>query len=126
MNLPYGKKVADYYIDGLKDDDKIGLAQAASSSMGDLFVTCPTVLFGSMAAKWGINNNVYAYVLAESPTNSFFEKNDTSVIWRGVCHGEDLLYLFGAPLRDGQQWPEKDKELSRNFIKVWTTFAKTG
>lgn len=44
--------------------------------------------------------------------------------WMGVCHGEDVFYLFGKPFLDSSD--EYEKRLSQDMIEAWTLFAKTG
>lgn len=45
----------------------------------------------------------------------------------GVCHGDDVLYLFGFPLRlRGIVFTDADVKLSTDMIHAWTTFAWTG
>jgi carboxylesterase type B len=130
VDSDFTQKVAEFYIskDDLKDEDKVKLAQAIAASMGDLFLTCPTVNFGSWAAKWNKNNRVYSYMLAKQPTYSFYKKSTPN--WEGVCHAEELFYLFGTPKReswpDEQCWPLDDKQMSSQFIQSWASFATNG
>ena len=44
-----------------------------------------------------------------------------------MCHGDDVLYLFGFPIRlRGIVFTEADYKLAMDMIQAWTTFAKTG
>ena len=43
--------------------------------------------------------------------------------WLGVCHGSDIIYLFGL---DHTRKYEEDYKLSREMMHAWTSFAKTG
>jgi carboxylesterase type B len=125
----FAQKIADFYISKeLKDGDKVKLAQAIAASLGDFLLTCPTINFGWWAAKWNKNNKVYAYMLAKQPTYSFWKKSNPN--WEGVCHAEELLYLFGVTKRESwpekKSWPLDDKQMSSEFIKSWASFATTG
>ena len=42
--------------------------------------------------------------------------------WMGVCHADDLFYLFSIP---DQKTTEED-QLSRDMIKAWANFARHG
>lgn len=49
----------------------------------------------------------------------------------GTVHGEDLPYIFGAPLVDGfshfpQNYTKSEIALSEAVIIFWTNFARTG
>lgn len=45
----------------------------------------------------------------------------------GVCHGDDIVFLFGFPIRiRGIVYSEVDYQQSLDMIKTWTNFAKTG
>lgn len=47
--------------------------------------------------------------------------------YMGVCHGDDVMMLFGFPLRlRGIVFTEDDYAVARDMINAWTTFAKTG
>lgn len=49
----------------------------------------------------------------------------------GTVHGEDLPYIFGAPLVDGlshfpQNYTKSETALSEAVMIYWTNFARTG
>lgn len=49
----------------------------------------------------------------------------------GTVHGEDLPYIFGAPLVDGfshfpQNYTKSEMALSEAVMIYWTNFARTG
>ena len=46
--------------------------------------------------------------------------------WMGVCHAEDVIYLFGLPLRLRDIFTAEETKLSYDMIMAWTEFAKTG
>ena len=83
---------------------------------------CPTMLFGQrMARDYGKSNKFYSYRLdkrsaAAGKFGCLFE-------WMGVCHGQDIAYVFDNPAIKSS--PE-DLKLSHEMMKAWTNFAKTG
>ena len=51
--------------------------------------------------------------------------------WSGGVHGDELPYIFGAPLVGGlspfpSSYNSFEKELSKFMMRKWTNFAKTG
>ena len=96
---------------------------AISDVYGDYKIVCPTILFGEEMAKLSPNHHYYTYRLMQPLTTiSVFNCQD----WMGVCHGEDVVYLFGIPLRFRLIFTKDETKLSKDMIKAWTEFAKTG
>ena len=51
--------------------------------------------------------------------------------WSGGVHGDELPYIFGAPLVGGlspfpSSYNAQEMELSKYMMKMWSNFAKTG
>lgn len=75
------------------------------------------------------NDNVYMYKFAYQGKMNFFKRY---IRYRGdgVCHGDELGYLFTAPqifyfgLRLKQRSPETI--VKNRMVKMWTSFAKNG
>lgn len=45
----------------------------------------------------------------------------------GVLHGDEMEYIFGDPLSNtALNYTESERQLSRNMMKYFTDFAKTG
>lgn len=94
---------------------------AISDVFGDYHLVCPTILFGEQVAKTlGSKHHFYTYRLVQ-PLKHYVQCHG----WMGVCHAEDVLYLFGMPLRKPSLEPS-ETQLSRDMIESWTSFAKTG
>ena len=56
---------------------------------------------------------------------------DTYPRWAGGVHGDDMTYVFGAPLTDGidpftSTFTRSEKMLTEAIMRYWTNFAKTG
>ncbi|KAH9387905.1 hypothetical protein TYRP_009105 [Tyrophagus putrescentiae] len=119
------EEVAEFYTKGLKEEDKDAIRQAVAYAFGDFHIACPTVLFGEYYGRFTAADRVYAYRVVQPPAIPVFLKCRNS--WMGVCHGDDVLFLFGFPLRlRGIVFTEEDYKLSVDMITAWTTFAKTG
>ena len=120
----YGSSVADFYVNGLKDSQKDLLRKAVGYGFGDYHIACPTVLFGRLYALYNKANRAFAYRLTHPPAIPVFPLCHG---WMGVCHGDDVLILFGFPIKlRGITFTEDDYRLSVDMIKTWSTFAKTG
>ncbi|XP_070581595.1 acetylcholinesterase-like [Ptychodera flava] len=46
--------------------------------------------------------------------------------WAGVCHGEELSFVFGVPFKEGGNRTAADKALSETMMSLWANFARTG
>lgn len=46
----------------------------------------------------------------------------------GVCHGDEMIYLFAFPFpgQDPSTLNDEELELSKKMVKAWTNFVKTG
>ncbi|KAL3846881.1 hypothetical protein ACJMK2_017833 [Sinanodonta woodiana] len=78
-----------------------------------------------MAQEHSRHGDTYLYVFAHSTSSENYPE------WVKGAHGEELPYIFGAPLVDGispfpQQYTSSEKILSQTMMRFWTNFAKTG
>ncbi|XP_070581596.1 acetylcholinesterase-like [Ptychodera flava] len=46
--------------------------------------------------------------------------------WAGVCHGDELTYIFGLPFKEGENYTDTDRAMSDTVMSLWANFAKTG
>lgn len=117
-------RIARHYTENLTDGAKDDLRKAVANALGDFALVCPTFLFGEAVGRQVATRggHVYAYRLAHGDT--------LCRGWMGVCHGEDLPFVFGWPLADSSLssyfFDDDDKALSRAMIRAWSDFAKTG
>ncbi|KAI7692650.1 hypothetical protein SSS_06097 [Sarcoptes scabiei] len=45
----------------------------------------------------------------------------------GVCHGDDIILMFGFPIKlEGLVFTKEETQLSEDMITAWVKFAKTG
>lgn len=101
-----------------------GLYDFASSAyigfrdaIGDMLFNCPTKLFADIfTAKGG---HAFYYVLAHRPSFS---------VWNSptATHSDDVSLVFGVPFMFPNISHESERRLSKQLIRMWTTFAKTG
>ncbi|XP_033122600.1 cholinesterase 2-like [Anneissia japonica] len=92
---------------------------ATDEWIGDYNIKCPVYNFGLDYAAHD-NSKVHAYYFTQRPKNSPWHE------WMGAIHGEEIAFVFGQPLQDGQNFTEEEKGLSKKMMKLWATFAKSG
>ncbi|XP_052783735.1 neuroligin-4, Y-linked-like isoform X2 [Mya arenaria] len=78
-----------------------------------------------MAQEHSKVNDTYFYSFAYSTQSEDFPQ------WSGGVHGDELPYVFGAPLVGGlspfpSTYTSQEVELSKFMMRMWTNFAKTG
>lgn len=66
-----------------------------------------------------------AYILVQDPKVSL-EPVCTLDKEYGVCHEDDLIFIFGQPVGNPKAYSQDDQEMSRLMMKIWTEFAETG
>lgn len=44
----------------------------------------------------------------------------------GVIHAEEIAYVFGEPLNTTKSYTEDEKQLSKQIMRYWANFARTG
>ncbi|XP_075675802.1 cholinesterase-like [Dermatophagoides pteronyssinus] len=121
---PTAKKITDFYMKQLNeksnfDDIRIIIADV----FGDYHLVCPTMLFGEYFSR-GLNSSIntfYSYRLMLPLSSGPFRCKG----WEGVCHAEDIIYLFHVPI-DPKTYTKQEIQLSNDMIYSWTKFAWTG
>ncbi|KAL3846951.1 hypothetical protein ACJMK2_017891, partial [Sinanodonta woodiana] len=78
-----------------------------------------------MVQEHSKHSDTYLYIFSYSTASENYPK------WVKGAHGDELPYIFGAPLVDGTspfplQYNTAEKSLSENMMRLWTNFAKTG
>lgn len=64
-------------------------------------------------------------------TFSYPGRMDNFPKWANGIHGDEMAFVFGAPLTDGNEpftsvFSKTDKALAETVLRYWTNFAKTG
>ncbi|CAG2121600.1 unnamed protein product, partial [Medioppia subpectinata] len=87
-------KVFDHYLKGVDTTNSSKLKAVLSALYGDLVFTCPTYLFAKHVAESRQNVKWYG--------SMFGDTGDA------VCHGADIAFVYGNPLRNPQQFSETE------------------
>ena len=115
----FGLSAINYqYTNWLDPDDQLANILALDAAVGDFHFTCNVNKFQNVYASAG--ENVYAYYLTERYISNAWPQ------WMGVLHGDDIIFVFGEPLKPGLNYTEHERDLSIKMMKYWTNFAKTG
>ncbi|CAG2119629.1 unnamed protein product [Medioppia subpectinata] len=119
------QKVTEHYLKGVNTSDTAALRTAFSALMGDLILGCPTYLFAKRFAQTvKESQSVYFYELLYA-SKWFAKIGGCDLKTMGICHGMDVVYVFGLPLL----YPDQDIEdiwYSNVVMKMWTKFAADG
>jgi len=105
---------------------------SASEVHGDAGYACPTFNFTWTWATQNITEPVYIYQMSYAPAVSIYQLyNVTQARWLGATLEEDLLFTVGMAfvpelVAQGFNPPDRERELSVQFMKYWSNFAKTG
>lgn len=75
-----------------------------------------------------VKNDIYLYKFAHRGVASFTEIFGDPFNDYGVCHADDLQYLFpvGDSLFPEKKPDEADKEMAKHITTLWTNFAREG
>ena len=123
-------------------------------SYGDLYVYCPSLFLAESYSKFleavaGESKEGKEENEAMHQSHSVRRSNGKKNVWMylkesrmsskpynkkcpGVCHGEEIPYVFGHPFLfsssndKGNKYSEADKHLSLEIMKMWTDFARDG
>ncbi|CAG2106965.1 unnamed protein product [Medioppia subpectinata] len=112
-------KVVAHYLRDIDTGNPGALIRAFGRLYGDLLLDCPTYLF---AKRWAVRseNAVYFYRFSfQSRGFEMFGCDDNT-----ICHGADITYVFGEPVRTATAFREIDYDFSLDVMKIWTNFAK--
>lgn len=101
----------------------INTRDATMEMIGDAQFVAPLVRAGDLLSVGNVN--AYFYVFEHQIAHEDFPPR------LGCFHGEEVPYVFGAPLVDElahfrNNYTRAERTLSEAVMKYWTNFAKTG
>jgi len=71
----------------------------------------------------------YMYLFAYKGSNSLVNvlvDNSQTIFDTGVCHGDELFYLFDLKISSHRLSSRKDMQIRERILTLWTDFAKHG
>ena len=116
------QKVADYYLKNVDQNDKDALKRAFLAFHGDIMMKCPTYFF---AKQFSQNNPERKAYFFEQTYQSATRGDWCDAKRVGICHGADVEFTFGNFLSNPKS-AKIDIDFSKEMMKMWTNFAKTG
>ena len=116
---PTGKEAIKFeYTDWMSPNNPRTNRENLDRMIGDYSFTCPVSDFSHRYAETG--NNVFVYYFTERSSNSPWPT------WSGVLDGDEIPYIFGAPLNGTKNYDQDEVHLSERMMSYWANFAKTG
>ncbi|GFY61682.1 neuroligin-2 [Trichonephila inaurata madagascariensis] len=120
--------VVNEYTDWSKPDQHpIIILDSTTDAMSDALVIAPLVRTGNFHSRvrYPRKPKTYQYVFTHQTEEAEYSQR------MGTVHGEDLPYIFGAPLVNSlshfpKNFTKAESSLSETVILFWTNFAKTG
>lgn len=117
-------KVADFYFQNMYSEwDTDSVLDKVSDLYGDLYINCPVYYLAKRFTEILGYESISSYMLTRAPSIPYVP---ICKGWSKVCHGDELLLIFGVPLRTPELFDDSDKELSKYFVRLWAEFARTG
>ncbi|XP_031551374.1 neuroligin-4, Y-linked-like [Actinia tenebrosa] len=109
------------YTDWSNVNDRYRNRRMFMDMIADAMFIAPAI----QSAKAFVNHSLptYFYQLQYRADNGIFGPIPS---WVKAFHAADLSYVFGFPLMNASQLYTKDANFSREVIKIWTNFAKSG
>lgn len=125
FNEKAAKKLFEHYLSPSKRPINEIIKAGAIDVSTDLIFYCPTFELAHRYANENKKAKTFAYLLDRAPSEQrqsicYLDKSI------GVCHGDDVFYVFGVPFRKYHLFNDKDRELSKKMMKIWTDFAQKG
>ncbi|PRD27949.1 UNVERIFIED_CONTAM: nlg-1 [Trichonephila clavipes] len=120
--------VVNEYTDWSKPDQHpINVLDSTADAMGDALVVAPLIRTGNYHSRFhqSTQKGTYMYVFMYQTEESFFNQR------MGCKHGEDVPYVFGAPLVTSlshfhKNFSRSESSLSEAVMTYWTNFVKYG
>lgn len=101
----------------------VSVLDATLEALGDGLTVAPVIRTGNFHSK--TRSKTYFYVFGYQTENGDYPQR------HGCIHGEDLAYLFGAPLvgtlsHFSKNYTKSEISLSEAVMSYWINFAKSG
>ena len=108
-----------FYTENVDKKNSLALKMAFFDFLGDILLKCPTYSFAKRFAQ--ITPMAKTYFYEWTYQGGFAAALGCDEKTMGICHGADVPYVFGL-----SQSSELDIHFTKQVLKMWTDFAKTG
>ncbi len=103
-----------FYFDPIPESDQNGLRRVFSQILGDYVITCPSYFYAKDFASYASKDMTYFYHFTYHP--EIPKLTLCSMPWMGVCHGEELQYVFGDPVVSPTTYSPTDVHFSETVM----------
>jgi hypothetical protein len=104
----------------MDENNQTLIRKAYIAILSDTIFKCPTYYLTEKLAQFLASNKVYFYELTYNNILSGCHSEQ----WKGVCHSDDIAFVFGYISENRSQFFETDYEFTLMVNKIWTNFAK--
>lgn len=117
--------VTNFYFQNITTEwDSTKVLNTIIDLYGDLYINCPVYFLAKKFTEILGYEHTFSYLLSEASSQPYMP---VCKPWSKVCHGDELVLIFGVPLRnDLLSFNDSDKVLSKYFVRLWSNFARTG
>ena len=115
--------VYEYYLKDIDESNQIAIRQSYGRIIGDPMINCPTYFFAKYLSKNSANSKLYFYESTHKANQAIIKCDEN---WMGICHAEDLNFVFGLPVQIPHKYNDIDYKFSLLIMEMWTNFAKYG
>ncbi|KAM5164140.1 cholinesterase [Mantella aurantiaca] len=91
---------------------------AMDDIVGDYNFICPLLEFTNR--NYELGNKAYLYLFGHRSSKMAWAS------WMGVVHAYEIEFVFGIPTYRRLNYTKEEEILSRNMMRYWANFAKTG
>ncbi|XP_040205233.1 cholinesterase [Rana temporaria] len=107
-----------HYTNWEDEKNPIHNRDAMDDIVGDYNFICPLLEFTNRNSELG--NKAYLYFFSHRSSKMAWPS------WMGVMHGYEIEFVFGIPMYRRLNYTKEEEILSRNIMRYWANFAKTG
>ncbi|XP_074604247.1 acetylcholinesterase-like [Brevipalpus obovatus] len=125
FNDKAAKRLMRHYFPLIKVPINEIIKNGAIELTSDVIFYCPTFELANRYSRENKKAKTFAYILNRAPSTQRVSLCDLDKTI-GVCHGDDLFYVFGTPFRKPYLFNDEDRKMSEKMMKIWTDFARKG
>ncbi|KAK8789069.1 hypothetical protein V5799_021151 [Amblyomma americanum] len=112
------KEIIDHYFGGAHVQDGVTAVHAAADLLGDSQLGCPTLGFANRVL--GSNTSVFLYQFSQQPSKIGWPE------WVRPTHTDEIAFALGSIFKLENDVSQQDAEGAENFMKIISTFSRTG
>ncbi|KAK6962801.1 acetylcholinesterase [Biomphalaria glabrata] len=110
--------ILHYYRNWLKPEDEWELLRSIDRAASDYYFVC------------AVNYLARSYARNDAPVYYYWFNHRWSAnpwpAWMGVLHADEIWFVFGHPFNSSLSFTEEERQLSKDMMRYWGNFAKTG